>query len=42
VLYLRKLATGYAAAASVVIVVFPLWPLMTRRLRSPALVETPR
>jgi hypothetical protein len=42
VLYLHKLATGYAAAACVVVVVFPLLPLMTSRFRSPALVETPR
>lgn len=41
-LYLRKLSTGYAAAASVVVAVFPLLPLMTRRFRNPAPVETTR
>jgi hypothetical protein len=39
--YLRKLAAGYAAAASVVIVIFPLLPILVRRLRSAALAEPP-
>ena len=41
-LYLHKLATGYAAAAAVVVVVFPLLPLIGRRRGSRVLVDTPR
>ena len=41
-LCLRKLATGHAAAASLVIAVFPLLPPRTRRRRCPDFVETPR
>jgi hypothetical protein len=35
-LYLRKFATGYAAAATVVVVLFPLLPALNRRRRSNA------